>query len=101
MIMAIPAGEDGLLREKIFTRALADASGAPIKQEYVAFLKAAKVVSDTRLSPGETRMETFTFPSPARKPTRVDASFYYFHPATSDPTESKRIKFLSLTRELP
>ena len=76
------------------------ASCAPITKDDVAFLKAAKVLSDTRLAPGQTRTESFAFNIPAGTSTRVEASLVYFHPATSDPGASQRVKFLSLTREL-
>jgi len=99
-VKATPAGGDPQIQHRVLTRTLADATGAAIKKEYVAFLKAAKVLSDTRLAPGETRTESFTFQVPSRTPTHVEASLTYFHPATSDPEETKRIKFLSMTREL-
>jgi hypothetical protein len=86
---------------RTYTRALADADGAVIQKEYVAFLKAAKVVSDTRLAPDETRSETFSLKMPAGKSGRVDATFYYLHPATAGPANSDRIKFLELSKSLP
>lgn len=86
---------------RTYTRALADADGTAITQEYVAFMKASKVVSDTRLAPDETRSETFSLKMPAGKPGRVDAAFYYFHPATAGPQKSDRIKFLELSKSLP
>jgi hypothetical protein len=86
---------------RMYTRTLADADGVTIEQEYVAFMKAAKVVSDTRLAPDETRTETLSLKMPAGKPGRVDAVFYYFHPATAGPIKSDRIKFLELSKSLP
>jgi len=89
------------LGRRAYTRTLADANGVPIDKEYVAFLKAAKVVSDTRLAPDETRAETFSLKLPAGRPGRVDAAFYYFHPATAGPEKRDRIKFLELSKTLP
>ena len=86
---------------RIYTRVLADAAGKTIEKEYVAFLKAAKVVSDTRLAPDETRTETFSFKVPSGQSARIDAAFYYFHPATADPDKSDKIKFLELSKSLP
>jgi uncharacterized protein (DUF697 family) len=86
---------------RTYTRVLADAGGALIEKEHVAFMKAAKVVSDTRLAPDETRSETFSLAMPASKSGRVDATFYYFHPATAGPAKSDRIKFLELSKSLP
>jgi RNase P subunit RPR2 len=100
-VRATPAGGDAQHASRIFTRTLAEASGAPIEQEYVAFMRAAKVLSDTRLAPGETRVEKFSFAIPASRPADIDASFYYFHPTASEVQESKRIKFLGLTQRLP
>lgn len=53
------------------------------------------------LAPDEMRSETFALKMPAGKPGRVDATFYYFHPATADPEKSGRIKFLELSKSLP
>jgi hypothetical protein len=80
---------------------LAGADGKTIQKEHVAFMTASKVVTDTRLAPDETRTETFSFKVPAGTAARVDATFYYFHPATADPDKSDRIKFLELSKTLP
>jgi len=87
--------------KRTYTRTLADAAGVAIQKEYVAFMKASKVLSDTRLAPDETRSETFSFRMPSAKSARVDATFYYFHPATADSEKSGRIKFLELSKSLP
>jgi hypothetical protein len=100
-VRATPAGQDTLEQERTFTRVLADGSGNAISHEYVAFLKAAKVLSDTRLAPGASRVESFTFLVPRSKRVKVEAAVYYFHPATADPSENKRIKFLDLVQHLP
>ncbi len=94
------AGVTVASEQRIYTRLLADADGKTIEKEYVAFLKAAKVVSDTRLAPDETRLESFTFRVPAGRSARVEAIFYYFHAAT-DPEKGDRIKFLNLSKNLP
>jgi hypothetical protein len=100
-VRVIAAGETTGTAQRTYTRTLADASGAAIGKEYAAFLRAAKVVSDTRLAPDETRSEKFSFKMPSGKPARVDAVFYYFHPASADPERSGRIKFLELSKSLP
>jgi hypothetical protein len=86
---------------RAYTRVLADALGKPIPREYVAFMNAAKVISDTRLAPDETRDETFAFKVPSGQSAKIQATFYYFHPATADPEKSSRIKFLELSKNLP
>lgn len=100
-VRATSAGVTVATERRIYTRVLADADGKTIEKEYVAFLKAAKILSDTRLAPDETRLETFSFKVPAGQSARIDAIFYYFHPATADPEKSDRIKFLDLTKNLP
>lgn len=97
-VRAKPYGEDTLREERILTRKLADADGTILEREHVAFLKAAKVVSDTRLGPGEARSETFSFALPRGKQVRVDAAVYYHHSPTARPELSKRIKFVELTQ---
>ena len=100
-VRATSAGVTTGTEKRIYTRVLADAEGKTIEKEYVAFLKAAKVVSDTRLAPDETRSETFSFKVPSGQSARIDAIFFYFHPATADPEKSDRIKFLELSKTLP
>jgi hypothetical protein len=100
-VRAVSGGATTGTETKSYTRVLADAEGKTIQKEYVAFLKAAKVVSDTRLAPDETRTEIFSFKVPSGQSARIDAIFYYFHPATADPGRSDRIKFLELSKTLP
>jgi len=104
MILEVRVTSAGIVtgtEKRDYTRVLADAEGNVIQKEYVAFMNAAKVVSDTRLAPDETRTESFSFKVPAGQTARVDAIFYYFHPATADPDKSGRIKFLELSKSLP
>lgn len=100
-VTAKPYGEDALREERILTRVLADADGKILEREHAAFLKAAKVVSDTRLGPGEVRNETFSFALPRGKQIRVDAAVYYHHSPTARPELSKRVKFLEMTQIVP
>jgi hypothetical protein len=100
-VRAAAAGVTTGTARRTYTRVLADVNGAVIDKEYVAFIEAAKVISDTRLAPDETRSETFSLAMPSDKSGRVDAIFYYFHPATSGPEKSDRIKFLELSKSLP
>ena len=100
-VKATSAGVTIGTEKRIYTKTLADAEGVTIQKEHVAFIKAAKVVSDTRLAPEETKSEVFTFKIPPGRPARIDAAFYYFHPATADPDRGGRIKFLELSKTLP
>ncbi|HJQ98563.1 MAG TPA: multiheme c-type cytochrome [Candidatus Polarisedimenticolaceae bacterium] len=100
-VRALSGGESVGTGSRLYTRVLADAHGDTIQKEYVAFLKAAKVVSDTRLAPEETRAENFSFKVPPGRPVRIEAAFYYRHTATGDPQGKSRIKFLALSQNLP
>ena len=44
--------------ERFYRRVVADASGTAVTKEHFAFLKGARVLSDTRLAPDEKRTET-------------------------------------------
>jgi hypothetical protein len=104
VILEVRASVSGVTagtEQRTYTRTLAGADGKTIQKEHVAFMTASKVVTDTRLAPDETRTETFSFKVPAGTAARVDATFYYFHPATADPDKSDRIKFLELSKTLP
>lgn len=50
--------------ERVYRRTILDASGKRITRDADAFLSAAKVGSDTRIAPGETRFERFSLPAP-------------------------------------
>jgi len=100
-VRAKPYGGDTLVQQKAYARTLADGDGKEVKYEHVAFLKAAKVLSDTRLAPEETKTETFTFPIPRGKQTRIQADLYYFHSPMASEDRLKRIKFLTLAQMVP
>ena len=81
---------------RVFRRAVADEKGATIEREFQAFVKAARVVSDTRIAPGETREETFTFPVPQGVRTQVEANFFYYYSPMATTEAEQKLKFLSL-----
>jgi len=84
--------------EKVYQRRVADQQGNVMQREHFAFMKAASVVSDTRLAPGEKRVETFLFPIPRDAPTKLEATFrYYFSPMARTETQ-QRVTFLTLSR---
>ena len=84
--------------ERLYRRVVADQSGTPLNREHLAFIKAARQLSDTRLGPGETRTETFSFPVPQGVQTQLDASFYYYYSPTATTEAEQKVKFLSLRR---
>ena len=84
--------------ERVYMRRVADQHGTPLEREHFAFLKAAKVIDDTRLKPGERRSETFSFPVPPGVQTNVKATFVYYYSPTARVESQKRITFLTLNR---
>jgi hypothetical protein len=92
------AGGQHFREERVYTRRVADQHGTVMMREHFAFLKAAKLVSDTRLAPGEKRVETFTFPIPKGSQTQVKATFVYYYSPLAKTESQKRITFLTLNR---
>ena len=84
--------------ERVYARKVADQHGTVLMREHFAFLRGAKVVSDTRLAPGERRMETFHFPIPAGSQTQLKATFWYYYSPLARTESQKRIVFLTLNR---
>lgn len=84
--------------ERVYARKVADQQGAPIASEAAAFLKAARVLSDTRLAPGEKRTEKFVFDLPNGDTARVKASLWYCYSPLERKESEKKIAFLTLTR---
>ena len=84
--------------ERVYARRVADRNGAAIEREHFAFVKAAKVVSDTRLAAGEKRTETFEFPAPAGSPVQVKVTFWYYYSPLAKTESQQRITFLTLNR---
>jgi len=84
--------------ERTYRRTVADQQGKPVEREYLAFLKASKVLSDTRLAPEERRTETFTFAIPPGATTQVRATFWYYYSPLARTESQKRVTFLGLNR---
>ncbi|MBK5292790.1 MAG: hypothetical protein JJE04_14085, partial [Acidobacteriia bacterium] len=87
-----------LRQERTYARKVSDSQGTPLLREHVAFLKAAKALSDTRLAPSEKRSETFTFPIPPGNQTMVTATFWYYYSPLARTESQQRIVFLRLNR---
>ncbi len=87
--------------ERFFRRTVADAAGAPVTREPVAFVKGARVTSDTRLHPNEVRTEGFTFAVPEGVQTQLEASFYYYYSPMATTEAEQKLKFLSIRRLVP
>ncbi len=84
--------------ERVYQRIVADRNGAVVDGEHLAFFKAAKVVSDTRLAPDESRTEEFEFAVPAGVQAQVTATLWYFYSPDPRTGVQKRVTFSSLSR---
>lgn len=87
--------------ERRYARTVADQQGKTVDLEPLAFMSGARVVSDTRLAPDETRTETFSFPVPSgvKAQVRVELRYYYSPLATTE--AQKQLTFLTLRRLVP
>lgn len=75
---------------RAYRRVVADEKGETLTFEHRAFLKAAKVVSDTRLAPDEKRTEAFSFAIPEKVPVQVKARLsYYYSPMARTESEQR------------
>jgi Cytochrome c554 and c-prime len=100
-LQADSAGGQHFREERVYARRVADRHGTVIMREHFAFLRAVKVVSDTRLAPGEKRVEKFVFPIPKGSQTEVKATFWYYYSPLAKTESQKRITFLTLSRFVP
>jgi len=82
----------------VYARSVADEKGAPIEQEHLAFMSAAKVVGDTRLAPDEKRTESFSFAIPPGRQTRVTATLRYYYSPFARTESQKLVTFSSMSR---
>jgi hypothetical protein len=97
-IRADPYGGAPMSDRRVFRRTVADAKGAVIVREPQAFIKGAKEISDTRIPPGATRKETFTFQVPQGIRTQVEADFLYYYSPMATTEAQQEVKFLRLRR---
>jgi hypothetical protein len=84
--------------QRIYRRTVADRSGSVLNREDLVFVKGARLVTDTRLAPGETKTETFSFPIPRGTQTRVRARLYYYYSPLATTEAQQKVTFLELTR---
>jgi predicted CXXCH cytochrome family protein len=91
-------GGEQLHQQRVYARNVADTHGTALQREHFAFVKGAKVLSDTRLAPGEKRTETFDFAVPASSQAQVKATFWYYYSPMARTESQKRITFLTMNR---
>ncbi len=87
-----------LRQERAYRRVVADVQGKEIEREHLAFLKAAKVLTDTRLAPDEKRVEQFTFDVPQGVAAQVKAALIYYYSPMASTESQKRVTFLTMSR---
>lgn len=97
-VSAFPFGQKVQHQRRVFTRVVADQHGKVLNREDLVFMRAAKVVSDTRLAPEETKKESFTFKVPQGIRSTVQADFYYFYSPSAATRAEQEVKFLSFKR---
>jgi len=95
-VRADSAGGQHFTEQRTYARTVADQHGTILAREHFAFLKAVKLVADTRLAPGEKRSETFSFPIPKGSATQVKATFWYYYSPLAKTESQKRVTFLTL-----
>lgn len=77
-------------QQRTYQRVVLDESGNEIKKECEVFLKSARVASDNRLRPKETRRERFAFAKPKNKKMTVTAKVeYLYRTNVLQPTEMR------------
>ena len=84
--------------QRIYRRTVEDRSGALLDREDLVFIKGARLVTDTRLAPNETKTETFSFPIPRGTQARVRASLYYYYSPLATTEAQQKVTSLELTR---
>jgi len=100
-VSTFPFGGKPQHQKRVFTRVVADRHGKILNREDLVFMTAAKVVSDTRLAPRETKKESFTFKVPQGIRSTVQADFYYFYSPSAATRAQQEVKFLSFRRFVP
>lgn len=74
------SGEARQTQQRTYQKIMVDEKGDPVTGDYDLLLsKAAKILSDNRIAPLETRRENFTFFVPEEKNLKISAAVYYDH----------------------
>ena len=102
LILDVQAESQGAnqIQTRLYTRKIVDAAGVPITREYLAFLKAAKTTSDTRLAPDEKRTEEFRFKLAPGAAADVRATLSYFYSPGEREASQRRITIRTLVARI-
>ena len=82
--------------ERVYRREVLDADGKKILTDGALFVAAARVGADTRLAPGESRTEIFTFPAPPGEAKLVIGLDYVVGQPAGKPPRRDRFQELSV-----
>ncbi len=94
------AGDRREVQSREYRRLLHDSAGKAVQRDSLIFTNAAGVLEDTRLKPGETRIEDFQFSLPPGGNVELNATLTYLYSPQERPETETRIDFLSETRRL-
>jgi len=97
-VRAEPYAGKPFSEERRYRRVVASADGKAIDHEHFAFIKGARVLSDSRLAPGERRTEKFSFIVPQGKPTLIKATLGYYYSPMARSESQQQINFQTITR---
>ena len=97
-VRANPYSAKAMRQERVFQRKVVDQDGKVLDLEPLAFVKAARVLSDTRIRARETRTETFNFNVPQGTLTQVEANLYYFYSPMATSAAQQEVKFFTIRR---
>jgi hypothetical protein len=86
--------------ERVYQRVVVDEKNQEIVKDSQVFTGARKVVRDTRLAPGEQRMEEFLLSVPANENVTVKATLTYLYSPHNRKETEIRIDFYSEQKEL-
>ncbi len=87
-----------LREERVYQRVVAGRNGAVVQREPAVFVTAAKVVSDTRLAPDESRTEQFSFPIRPGVRATVKVSLWYYYSPMAETESQQRVTFWTLSK---
>jgi Cytochrome c554 and c-prime len=97
-VRANPYSGSAFRQERVFQRTVVDQKGKVLNLEPLAFVKAARVLSDTRLAANETRTEIFDFPVPQGVLTQVEVNLYYYYSPMATTAAQQEVKFFTIRR---
>jgi hypothetical protein len=86
--------------DHVYQRVVLDSQGREIVKDSQVFTEARKVVQDSRIAPGEQRLEEFLLPVPADENITIKATLTYLYSPHNRKETETRIDFASEQKEL-